>query len=205
VTQEDNFSWPSGARGLSGPHGSPWSRPPSPLRRLQKVSPGVGRSKPTPSDTQSVRTEQRGDAQASLAPRYLDGPWHTATSPSWTLVHVDHRLEPPNRLVPDLTHYIRDKVGPRGGMIPVRSPNTPFHSICLRSTPRARQPGEEHREPLLYHIPLSPSSPMRGRLHRRQGNLMISTELTPLQNLLHLRSVVTPRFWVLLSIKIISY
>ena len=64
---------------------------------------------------QSVRTEQLDDAQASSAPRHPDGPWRTAASPSWTWSHVDHRLEPPNRLVPDLSYYIRDKVWPRGG------------------------------------------------------------------------------------------
>jgi hypothetical protein len=69
----------------------------------------------TPCDTQGVRTKQPDDTQTSLAPRHLNGPWHTTTSPSWTPVHVDHRLEPLNRLVPDLSHYIRDKVRFRGG------------------------------------------------------------------------------------------
>jgi hypothetical protein len=183
MTQEDKAShdlW--GAQGLLGPPVIPQSRPPSPPRRLQKVSPRGGWSKPTPSDTQSVRTEQPDDAQASSVQRHLNGPRHTIARPSWSPVHVDHRLEPSNHLIPDLSHYIRDKVKPRGGRIRIQSPDTPFHSFCLCSAPRARQPRERHREPLLHHIPPSPSSPMRGRLHLWRGNLRISTELTPYQN-----------------------
>jgi hypothetical protein len=53
--------------------------------------------------------------KASLAPRHRHGPQRVAARPFWSPAHVDRRLVPPNRLVPDLSHYIRDKVGPRGG------------------------------------------------------------------------------------------
>jgi hypothetical protein len=141
-TRRQSFPWLLGVRGLSGRHVSPRNLPSSPPRRLQKVSLGGGRSKLTPSDTQSVRTEQPDDAQASSAPRHLDGPRRIAISLCWTLAHVDHRLKPPNCLLRDLSHYIRDKVGPKGERILVRSPDTPSHSICLRSAPRVRQPRE---------------------------------------------------------------
>ena len=41
-TRRQSFPRPPGDRGLPGPRVSPWSRPPSPPRRLQKVSPGGG-------------------------------------------------------------------------------------------------------------------------------------------------------------------
>jgi hypothetical protein len=145
-TRRQSFPRPPGARGHSGPRVSSRSRPLSATRRLQKVSPGGGRSKPTPPDTQSVKTEQPNDVQASSDPRHLDGPQCTAISPSYAPAHVDHRLEPSNHLVPDLSYYIRDKVGPRWERIPIQSPDTPFYSILLRSIPSARQPGEGHRE-----------------------------------------------------------
>jgi hypothetical protein len=50
-TRRQIFPRPPRALGLPGPRVSPRSRPPSPLRRLQKVSPGGARSKPTTSDT----------------------------------------------------------------------------------------------------------------------------------------------------------
>jgi hypothetical protein len=136
-TRRQRFPRPLGARGLPGPHVSPRSRPLSPPRRLQKASPEGGWSKPTPFDTQSVRTEQPDDAQASSAPRHHDGPCRTAARPSWTPAHVDRRLEPSNRLVPDLSHYIRDKIGPRGEMIPdsITRHSIPFHPppLCIES------------------------------------------------------------------------
>jgi hypothetical protein len=58
-----------------------------------------------------------------------------------------------------------------------------LHSIPflgLYSASRARKPREGHRE-LLHRIPSSSSSLTRGRLHRRRGNLRISTDLTPYQ------------------------
>jgi hypothetical protein len=172
----------SGSSRASGPA----RQPPEPTSFATKKTPeGLtreGQSKLTPSNMQSVRTEQPDDAQASSAPRHLDGPRRTTTRPSWTPAHVDRRLEPSNHLEPDLSHYIRDKVGPRGERIPIRSLNTQFHSIRLHSAPRARQPGEGHRESPLHRIPPSPSSPMRGRLHWRRGNIRISTKLTPYQS-----------------------
>ena len=76
-TRRQSFPRPPGDQGLPGPHVSPWSRPPLPPRRLQKVSPGGGRSKPTPSDTQSVRTEQTDDAQGFFGSK----------TPQWSMAH----------------------------------------------------------------------------------------------------------------------
>ena len=137
--------------------------------------------------------------KASLAPQHYHGPQLVTTRPSWTPVYVDRRLVPPNRHVPDLSRYIMDKVEPKEGDYHTDH-SIPFLGLC--STSRAGQSTEGHRE-LLHRILSSSSSPMRGRLYRRQGNLRISTELTPYQISLH--SVVTPQFWVLLSIRIISY
>jgi hypothetical protein len=50
----------------------------------------------------------------------------------------------------------------------------------LGSASRTRQPTEGHQEPL-HRIPLSSSSPTRGRHYRRRGNLRISTKLTSYQ------------------------
>jgi hypothetical protein len=142
-TRRQSFPRPPGAWGLPDPRVSPRSRPPSPPRRFQKVSPRGGRSKPKLSDTQSVRIEQPDDAQASSARRHLDGPRRTATRPFWTPAHVDRRLEPPNRLVPDLSHYLRDKVGSRGG-------GSRFDHQTLHSIPSAsalhREQGNPERD-----------------------------------------------------------
>jgi len=81
-TRRQSFPRPPGAQGLPGPCVSPQNQPPLPLRRLHKVSPGGGWSKLTPPNTQSVRTEQPDDAQASLAPRHLGNPRRTTASPS---------------------------------------------------------------------------------------------------------------------------
>jgi hypothetical protein len=141
--------------------------------------------------------------KASLAPWHHHDPQRVTTRPSWTLAHVDHRLVPPNHHVPDLSRYIRDKVGPKGGTI-IRRQIMPFHSIPsfgFHSASRARQPKEGHWE-LLHRIPSSSSSLTRERLHRWRGNLRISTELTPTKS--PYNPVVTPWFWVILSIRIIS-
>jgi hypothetical protein len=93
VTQEDKA--PQRPLRVGGPLGlcvSLRSRPPPSPGRLQKISPGGGRSKPTRPDTQCVRAEQPEDAQASSAPRHRLSPSHFAARPPWTLVHVDHRL-----------------------------------------------------------------------------------------------------------------
>jgi hypothetical protein len=139
--RRQSFSRPLGARGLPGPRVNAWSRSLSPPRILQKVSPVGGQSKPTPSDTQSVRTELPDHTQASLAQRHLDGPWRTAARPSWTSSHVYHRLEPPNRHVPDLSYYIRDKVRPRRGEDPdsITRHSIPFHMPPLCTESKATQ------------------------------------------------------------------
>jgi hypothetical protein len=142
-TRRQSFLWPPRARGLLGPRVSPQSRPPSPPRRLQKVSPGE--ASPSRHRLKHRVSEQSSRTMpASSTPRHLDGPRRTAARPSWTPAHVDHRLEPSNRLVPDLSLYIRGKVGPRGGRIPIQSPDTPFDSIRLCSAQRTRQPEEGH-------------------------------------------------------------
>jgi hypothetical protein len=53
---------------------------------------------------------------------------------------VDHRLISPNRYVPDLSRYIRNKVGPRGGGRSKIDHSIPFHSIHSCSAPRVGEP-----------------------------------------------------------------
>jgi hypothetical protein len=65
----------------------------------------------------------------------------TAARPSWTRAHVDHRPISPNCHVPDLSHYIRDKVGPHG-----RGRTNLGHSIRFRPLLLSTESRATHRE-----------------------------------------------------------
>jgi hypothetical protein len=161
VTQEDKASpWPPGALGISGPRISPWSQPPSPPRRLQKVDPREAGPSRHSLTCRVSKQSSRTMPKASLAPRHYHSPQRVAARPSWTPAHVDHRLVPPNRYVPDLSRYIWDKVRPwRGEETQItRRHSIPFLGLC--SAPRPRQPMEGHRE-LLHCISSSSFSPTR--------------------------------------------
>jgi hypothetical protein len=82
-------------------------------------------------------------------------PWHrhsprrTAARPSSTPTHVDHRLLPPNHHVPNLSHYIRDKVRPRRGEDPrsITRHSIPFHPPPLRNGSKATKRGAPRAPP----------------------------------------------------------
>jgi len=182
------------------------SQPPSPPRRLQKVH--LGKAGPSRHRLTCRVSEQssRTTPKASSAPRHRHGPRRTAARPSWTPAHIDHRLVPPNRHVPNLSRYIRDKVGPRRERILDRSPDTLFHSICLRSAPHREQGnpkrGTESSSSASHRLP-----PLRRGEGSTSGEMTLGSALSdslPNLSLSLLHSVVTPRFWVLLSIKIIN-
>jgi hypothetical protein len=65
----------------------------------------------------------------SLAPRHRHGPQSAAARPSWTPAHVDHRLITPNRHVPDLSQYIRDRSDPK------RGEDDPIQMIAILTIP----------------------------------------------------------------------
>jgi hypothetical protein len=88
-------SRPQGARGLLGLHVSPSSRPPSPPRSLQKAH--LGEASPSRHSLTLSMLEQssRTTPKASSAPQHHHGPHDTAVRPSWTSMHVDHRINSP--------------------------------------------------------------------------------------------------------------
>jgi hypothetical protein len=88
-------SRPLGVWGLPGPRVSPSNWPPSPPRSLQKAHPGeVGPSQQSLTLSVSEQSSQM-TPKASLAPRHRHGPHDATARPSWTPMHVDHRLNFP--------------------------------------------------------------------------------------------------------------
>jgi hypothetical protein len=139
MTQEEKL--PTASRGWTAPR--PARHPLEPTSFITKKTlegpPGGGRSKPTQPDTQSVRIEQSDDTQgffgSTTPPRSIERCCKTP----WTPTHVDHRIISPNHHVPNLSHYIKDKVGPMEEDDP-RQIIPPFHPIHSCPAPRVGGP-----------------------------------------------------------------
>jgi hypothetical protein len=139
-TRRQSFPLASRGSGASGPVHQPLEPTSIATKKTLEGPPGGGRSKPTQPDMQS----------ASSAPRHHHGPRRTAARPSWTPTHVDRRLVSPNHHVPDLSHYIRDKVGPKRGEDPrsITKHSIPFHPPPLRIRSKATRRGAPRAPPL---------------------------------------------------------
>ena len=176
--------------GSSGPARKPLEPTSFITKKTLEGPPGRGQSKPTQPDTQSVRTEQPDDAQGFFGTKTPQWSTGTAARPSWTPALVDHRLVPPSHHIPDLSRYIRDKVGPMWGRrgLELRS----FHSIPwpLLSTESKATHGGASRAPPPHPVIFLLFDEGKALPMTRQP--WISTELTPYQ--ISLQPCCNPRF-----------
>ena len=152
--------------------------------------------------------------RASSAPRHRHSPHDATARPSWTPAHIDHRLNSHKPSCTRPTLICKGRSDPKtgeddsSGRFQNTIPNDPETdrwipqqtSSCF--APRANPPREGHRGllplPLIIFLLFGEGEGSTG------GEASLgSAPSDPLQiSLLH--SVVTPRFWVLLSIRIIS-
>jgi hypothetical protein len=153
MTQGDKTPLPdSGAQGILGSLISPSSQTPSPPMKSPEGAPSGGWSMLTRSDDQSIRAEQPEDAQGFSGSTTMPRSIHAVSTPSWTLAHVDHRLNPPNHHVPHLPRYIRGGRILHRGRTNRRQTESSQSNRVLTTTQssgcalRAEPPREEYRE-----------------------------------------------------------